>query len=125
MPEAALLESEQPAMLNLRTTYGKTIHTWQYDKHPSVPLGPPQLMMSVTSDDQLSGCVHLVKLLLQSVLTGKGGGNVREAKQAGQSRREHRATYLPTHDDFEPSKEADVVINKGVKLNFEPTEEPL
>lgn len=58
--------SERPAMLELHRTYGKTIHTWQvlpaqvvdhpltwsrqYDKHPDLPLGPPQLMMSLTDD---------------------------------------------------------------------------
>lgn len=71
MPEAAVNEAEQPAMINLRTTYGKTIHTWQYDIHPDLPLvryagsmsksfslnlvsqGPPQLMQSFTADGQL------------------------------------------------------------------------
>ena len=32
--------------------YGKTIHTWQVDRDP-LPLGPPSLMMSLTSDAQL------------------------------------------------------------------------
>ena len=45
--------AEQPAMLELQKTYGKTIHTWQFDKHPDLPLGPPALMMSYTADDQV------------------------------------------------------------------------
>ena len=45
--------AEQPAMLELQKTYGKTIHTWQFDIHPDLPLGPPTLMMSYTSDDQV------------------------------------------------------------------------
>lgn len=40
-------------MLELQKTYGKTIHTWQFDIHPELPLGPPALMMSYTSDDQV------------------------------------------------------------------------
>lgn len=38
--------AEQPAMLELQKTYGKTIHTWAIDIHPDLPLGPPSLMMS-------------------------------------------------------------------------------
>lgn len=60
-------------MMELHDTYGKTIHTCmlsltinepsvklipssplgQYDIHPDLPLGPPTLMMSYTSDDQV------------------------------------------------------------------------
>jgi len=49
--------AEQPAMLELQKTYGKTIHTWACDKHPDLPLGPPQLMMAYTSDAQLEARV--------------------------------------------------------------------
>lgn len=38
--------------LELHTTYGKTIHTWLFDEHPDLPLGPPALMMSYTKDGQ-------------------------------------------------------------------------
>ncbi|KAJ4828830.1 Oil body-associated protein 1A [Turnera subulata] len=34
-------------------TYGKTIHFWQVDKGDNLPLGLPQLMMSLTRDAQL------------------------------------------------------------------------
>ncbi|KAJ8598004.1 DUF1264-domain-containing protein [Rhizopogon salebrosus TDB-379] len=44
--------AEKPAMLELHQTYGKTIHTWAYDESPELPLGPPQLMMSYTHDNQ-------------------------------------------------------------------------
>lgn len=53
VPEAAVLQAEQPAMLNLRKTYGKTIHTWQYDIHPHLPLGPPSLMMALNSHEEM------------------------------------------------------------------------
>jgi hypothetical protein len=36
---------------DLVTTYGKTFHTWQYDKH-DFPYGIPQLMMGFTEDGQ-------------------------------------------------------------------------
>ncbi|VDB84576.1 unnamed protein product [Peniophora sp. CBMAI 1063] len=53
IPSIASDAAEQPAMLELQKTYGKTIHTWQFDVHPDLPLGPPALMMSYTSDDQV------------------------------------------------------------------------
>jgi hypothetical protein len=70
-------QAEIPAMIELHDTYGKTIHTckyrsahqWsicladdldfdtagkgQYDIHPDLPLGPPQLMMSYTEPSQV------------------------------------------------------------------------
>lgn len=69
-------QAEIPAMMELHDTYGKTIHTCtcspccicaqkrdiaddlgadlgQYDIHPDLPLGPPTLMMSYTSDEQV------------------------------------------------------------------------
>ncbi len=45
-------KAEQPAMLVLQQTYGKTIHTWAIDQYPDLPLGPPSLMMAVTGDGQ-------------------------------------------------------------------------
>ncbi|TFK40102.1 DUF1264-domain-containing protein [Crucibulum laeve] len=45
--------AEQPAMLELQQTYGKTIHTWAIDISPDLPLGPPNLMMSYTAEDQI------------------------------------------------------------------------
>ncbi|XP_050203311.1 oil body-associated protein 1A-like [Mercurialis annua] len=34
-------------------TYGKTFHFWQVDKGDNLPLGIPQVMMSITRDGQL------------------------------------------------------------------------
>ncbi|XP_044500633.1 oil body-associated protein 1A-like [Mangifera indica] len=34
-------------------TYGKTIHFWQVDRGDNLPLGIPQIMMSLTRDGQL------------------------------------------------------------------------
>ncbi|XAO23649.1 hypothetical protein I312_102429 [Cryptococcus bacillisporus CA1280] len=53
VPNAVSDIAERPAMLELHRTYGKTTHTWQFDVHPDLPLGPPQLMMAYTDDSQL------------------------------------------------------------------------
>lgn len=52
IPTSTTEIAEQPAMLELHQTYGKTIHTWAFDIHPDLPLGPPQLMMSYTKNGQ-------------------------------------------------------------------------
>ncbi|KAL6300528.1 DUF1264-domain-containing protein [Sparassis latifolia] len=44
--------AEQPAILEIYKTYGKTIHTWAVDISPDLPLGPPNLMASYTGDGQ-------------------------------------------------------------------------
>jgi len=46
-------EEEDQLMKKLIGTYGKTIHTWQVDKNKDLPLGLPQLMMSLTKDGQV------------------------------------------------------------------------
>lgn len=43
--DAAIDLAERPVLQDLRKTFGKTIHTWQYDVHPELPLGPPQMML--------------------------------------------------------------------------------
>ena len=35
--------------------YGKKYHFWQVDKDDTLPLGKPELMMSFTKDEQVSG----------------------------------------------------------------------
>lgn len=45
--------AEQPVMLYLQKTYGKTIHTWAIDITPDLPLGPPRLMMSTEEKKKL------------------------------------------------------------------------
>ena len=50
VPRAMIDAAERPVLQDLRRTYGKTFHTWQYDKYPDLPLGPPQLMMAITKD---------------------------------------------------------------------------
>jgi hypothetical protein len=43
---------EHQMMKTLVNTYGKTWHTWQYDRHGDLPLGVPQLMMGFTQPGQ-------------------------------------------------------------------------
>src|SRR6185295_20140280 len=47
IPELA----ERAYFKDLVTTYGKTFHTWQYDRD-DFPYGVPQLMMGLTEDGQ-------------------------------------------------------------------------
>jgi Protein of unknown function (DUF1264) len=43
---------EHEIMKKLVNTYGKTWHTWQYDRYGDLPLGVPQLMMGFTQPGQ-------------------------------------------------------------------------
>jgi hypothetical protein len=43
---------EHELMNKLVNTYGKTWHTWQYDRYAELPLGVPQLMMGFTQPGQ-------------------------------------------------------------------------
>ncbi|EIE23376.1 DUF1264-domain-containing protein [Coccomyxa subellipsoidea C-169] len=45
--------AENEEMKKLVDTYGKTWHMWQVDRGDPLPLGPPQLMMAFTADNQL------------------------------------------------------------------------
>ncbi|KIJ23991.1 hypothetical protein M422DRAFT_213059 [Sphaerobolus stellatus SS14] len=97
--------AEQPAMLVLQKTYGKTIHTWQFDIHPDFPLGPPTLMMSYTSDSQLEGDPVLEAELKQG-----------EAKD----KRPVRKDYLP---EYQKVGEADEWEKTGESVAFDPVME--
>ncbi|CAD6572703.1 MAG: hypothetical protein CYPHOPRED_004923 [Cyphobasidiales sp. Tagirdzhanova-0007] len=53
VPRAVIDMAERPVLQDLRRTFGKTVHTWQVDKHPDLPLGPPSFMMSMTKEGQV------------------------------------------------------------------------
>ncbi|KZT29766.1 DUF1264-domain-containing protein [Neolentinus lepideus HHB14362 ss-1] len=95
--------AEQPAMLELQKTYGKTIHTWAIDETPELPLGPPNLMMAYTADGQIPP--ELVKQRDQK------WGMDTEAK------RQLRAGYLP---EYQPLDGADDWQSTGKGVVFEP-----
>ncbi|GJJ12047.1 hypothetical protein Clacol_006288 [Clathrus columnatus] len=94
--------AEQPAMLSLQRTYGKTIHTWQVDIHPHLPLGPPTLMMSYTNDRQLEKDPKLASVLISQEI---------------QSKRLLRKNYLP---QYGKSSQADEWEQTGQSVSFEP-----
>lgn len=92
-------------MHDLQKTYGKTVHTWAIDKYPDLPLGPPQLMMSVTGDGQLNDDI------------------VRERdKRLGistRNKKEHRAKYL---HEYAKDEMADQWEKSETGIAFEPKE---
>ena len=45
--------AEHAVMEKIVGTYGKTVHTWHTDRHESLPVGLPQLMMGFTADGQV------------------------------------------------------------------------
>lgn len=49
-PEAAWAVGEDAAMRGIVELYGKVYHLWQVDRGDQVPLGEPQLMMSLTEE---------------------------------------------------------------------------
>lgn len=96
-------------MLELQRTYGKTIHTWAYDIHPDLPLGPPNLMMSYTADGQ-----GPPPGLLQT--------RDEESGMSTEDKRKLRAVYLPP---YEKSKAADQWESTGKGIAFEVVEKEL
>ncbi|WVQ85685.1 hypothetical protein IAT38_007851 [Cryptococcus sp. DSM 104549] len=95
VPNAVTDVAERPAMLELHRTYGKTTHTWQFDIHPDMPLGPPALMLAYTEDSQVDKAVLKERDEALGVST--------EAKKAV------RAQYLRKEDlEKPPAKGADV-----------------
>ncbi|EAU36951.1 conserved hypothetical protein [Aspergillus terreus NIH2624] len=53
VPDAAWDAAETAEMRDIIPLYGKTYHFWQVDRGDQVPLGPPQLMGSFTSDERV------------------------------------------------------------------------
>jgi len=106
VPGVAADTAEQPAMLELQQTYGKTIHTWAFDIHPDLPLGPPQLMMSYPSEE------HAPPPDLVRRRDRKYGVSTVAKKHL-------RSGYLP---QYEKAAGSDDWVNDGKSLDFEPVE---
>jgi len=53
LPNAVWEVAETEEMKEIVGLYGKTYHFWQVDRGDKLPLGPPQLMMSFTKDEQV------------------------------------------------------------------------
>ncbi|KAI8998573.1 DUF1264-domain-containing protein [Trametes punicea] len=105
VPGAAADAAEQPAMLELQKTYGKTIHTWAIDISPELPLGPPNLMVSYTADGQ-----------------GPPEDMIRkrdaEWGQDTAAKREVRKGYLPSYEKADGADEWEKT-GRGVKFSVE------
>lgn len=97
--------AEQPAMLELHQTYGKTIHTWAFDESPELPLGPPQLMMAFTRDDQASEETIRRRDERSGISTS--------------AKRKLREGYLPP---YQKDKKADQWEKSGTGIVFKPEE---
>ncbi|KAH7924576.1 DUF1264-domain-containing protein [Leucogyrophana mollusca] len=100
--------AEQPAMLELQQTYGKTIHTWPYDTSPELPLGPPQLMMAYTHDGQLDEAAIKARDQRSGIYTDK--------------KRKLRQGYLP---EYQKDSKADQWEESGTGIVFKTEDVPL
>ena len=90
-------------MLNLRKTYGKTIHTWAVDITPDLPVGPPNLMMSYTADGQMD--------------TGMLKARDKRLGVSTAEKRKFRESYLPP---YEKKSDADEWEKTGKGVTFVP-----
>jgi hypothetical protein len=90
------------------------ISTWmlisrQYDKHPELPLGPPQLMMSLTDDS----IIEKHKSTLEDMDKKVG--------VSSQAKRELRAGYLPKENMDRPVAEgADSGLEQRLQFELKP-----
>lgn len=53
VPAAIWDKAEKAEMIDVTPLYGKTYHLWQVDRGDPVPMGPPQLMASFTSEERV------------------------------------------------------------------------
>jgi hypothetical protein len=59
VPNAIWEVAETEEMKEVIGFYGKTFHFWQVDRGDTLPLGMPELMMSVTGKEQVPIVLHL------------------------------------------------------------------
>ncbi|KZV87870.1 hypothetical protein EXIGLDRAFT_620114 [Exidia glandulosa HHB12029] len=103
--------AEQPAMLELRKTYGKTIHTWAFDEHPDLPLGPPQLMMSWTNESECDADEFRAAIAERD----------EELGVSTEAKRQLRDGYIPK-DNWEPAAGADYPSHSGKSVVLQSVE---
>lgn len=81
----------------------------QYDKHPELPLGPPQLMMSLTDDS----IIEKHRSTLEDMDKKVG--------VSSQAKRELRAGYLPKENMERPVAEgADSGLEQRLQFELKP-----
>lgn len=91
-------------MTALHKTYGKTIHTWPVDVSPELPLGPPSLMASYTSEEQVP----------HELVRARG----ERLGMKTDSQKKRRQGYLPR---YEKNGDADAWEKTGRGVAFVPT----
>ncbi len=96
-------------LLLLLPVYGKIIHTWQIDRD-ALPIGPPQLMTSVTA--ACKNVMHAAEFALKDEITG-----VSSVERA--AARKESIEYKPRADG------ADQWEASGKGIAFKPDEVPL
>jgi hypothetical protein len=90
---------------------GTMLISRQYDKHPELPLGPPQLMMSLTDDS----IIEKHKSTLEDMDKKVG--------VSSQAKRELRAGYLPKENMDRPIAEgADSGLEQRLQFELKPQE---
>ncbi|KAH9820129.1 embryo-specific protein [Melampsora americana] len=102
-------EEERGMMMAVHQTFGKVIHTWNVDRHPDLPLGPPSLMMSYTKPEMVNWEQVKKRDSEQGVDTAE--------------RSKIRAGYLPL--DYAKNQNADKWMETGKQVQFESIERSL
>lgn len=100
---------ENQVMQDLINTYGKTIHTWQYDKD-ALPIGEPRLMMSLLDQENMDLDV-LRRRDLDAGLEAKEIALSRQDLHAAHPRDENSDWWL-THDKCPVFDVVDKTIEK-------------
>ena len=90
-------------MTQLQKTYGKTIHTWAFDKNPDLPLGSPALVLAPISDAQ-GPPADMVKKRDE------------DSNQDTAAKKKARKEYLPP---YETLKDSDELQKSGRGVVFE------
>ncbi|KKZ60935.1 hypothetical protein EMCG_04408 [[Emmonsia] crescens] len=94
-----LEEQEQQELSQLVRFYGKVYHLWQVDRGDELPMGAPELMGSITSDEGLSKAFPGGKAKLKESHKSKFGVDldekVEKRKDFGRGFQIHPSTLFP------------------------------
>lgn len=94
-----LEEQEQQELSQLVRFYGKVYHLWQVDRGDELPMGAPELMGSITSDEGLNKAFPGGKAKLKESHKSKFGVDLDEKaekrKDFGKGFQIHPSTLFP------------------------------
>ncbi|KAL2365900.1 hypothetical protein RJZ56_001198 [Blastomyces dermatitidis] len=100
-----LNELEKEELSQLVTFYGKVYHLWQVDRGDELPMGVPELMGSITSDEALNKVLPGGKVKLREDHKSKFGvdldENAEKRKEFGKGFEIHPSTLALHHSLFE------------------------